>query len=274
MTPRSAAGETHSPLTVRWPLVVLTSAWLASPRECAAQTVTDALSTPTSAELSALRATVDDRDRDRLRALRQRRRWFIEAGAALLDEASTRDGDAVVTRGPSLNALVAMGLRFGVGDLVELHARVEIAGPMPITRLPDALSAMAAAQRCDGSRSFELPPGLGGIFTAELGARLRLLSLRSPFYVGVGVRAGLQVGAGTGTGLVRCVGRDGVERSRVSMELDEGASIPLLGGQLETGFRFGDREEFDLSLRMLASLVNVESPGPSGAQLSFSWYFW
>lgn len=103
---------------------------------------------------------------------------------------------------------------------------------------------------------------------------MRLLSLRSPFYVGLGVRAGLQIGAGTGTGVVRCIGRDGRENSRVSMDLSGGAMIPLLGGELETGFRFGDREEFDLSLRLLASLVNVESPGPSGAQLTLSWYFW
>lgn len=257
---------------MRWPAVVAAIALLPA-RECAAQTVADALTTPTARELAALRATVDRSERDRLRALR-RRRWFVEAGVALLDEASARDGDALVTRGASLNALVAMGVRLGVGDLVELHGRVEIAGPIPITRLPDALSAMAAARPCDGSRSFELPAGLGGAFTLELGARLRLLSIRSPFYVGFGVRAGLQVGAGTGEGVVRCVGRDGVERSRVSLALTEGAAVPTLGGQLETGFRFGDREEFDLSLRMLASLVNVESAGPSGAQLTFSWYFW
>lgn len=257
---------------MRWPVVVAAIA-LFPARECVAQTVTDALTTPTARELAALRASVDQGERDRLRALR-RRRWFVEAGAALLDEASVRDADALVTRGASLNALVAMGVRLGVGDLLELHGRVEIAGPIPITRLPDALSAMAAAQRCDGSRSFELPAGLGGAFTLELGARLRLLSIRSPFYVGFGVRAGLQVGAGTGEGVVRCVGRDGVERSRVSLLLTEGAAVPTLGGQLETGFRFGDREEFDLSLRMLASLVNVESAGPSGAQLTFSWYFW
>lgn len=243
--------------------------------ECAyAQTITDALTTPTHTELSTLRRTVDASRTAETRALRHRLRWFVEAGGALLDEATTRDGDALVTRGPSLNALVALGLRVGIGDLVEVHSRVEITGPMPITRLPDALTALASATRCDGSRSFELPAGLGGMFTAEAGVRMRLLSLRSPFYVGLGVRAGLQIGAGTGTGVVRCIGRDGRENSRVSMDLSGGAMIPLLGGELETGFRFGDREEFDLSLRLLASLVNVESPGPSGAQLTLSWYFW
>jgi hypothetical protein len=213
-------------------------------------------------------------DLRRLDALRAaRRRWIpaIEGGIAALSEVDRRSDGASVAWLPALTLSLGVDARRAVSDLLEVHGRLEFLGPQAMSVVPRALSEQVAPLACAGSRTFEPITGWGAHAGLSFGLRARVFSLRSPFYVGVAMRVALWAGAASGAASAACVAADRSVRAlgRASASVD--AALLDLGGSLETGFRFGAREEGALSLRLLAGGVGAGDPAVRGALLTFAW---
>ncbi len=211
------------------------------------------------------------RDDSALRALRARWRPSVELGVAALGDVGRTTADGVVDWPSALTLSLGVDARRAVGDLLEIHARLEFVGPQQVTLVPQALSDRVAPLACAGTRAFDPLSGWGVHAGLSVGVRARVFSLRSPFFVGLALRTTVWIGSVGGESVASCVSGGGASRVLDRVEASVVSSIAELGGTLETGFRFGAREEVALSLRLLAGGVGVGDPAVRGAVLSFGW---
>jgi hypothetical protein len=232
----------------------------------AAQTFVDLPASAVAASLAAAR-----RDDEAVRAPRLRWRPAVEGGVAVLADFHRATDDGVVAWLPALTLALAVDARRAVGDLLEVHGRLEFFGPQTMTVVPRALSDRVASQACAGSRGFDPLPGWGFHAGLSFGVRSRVFSLRSPFYVGLAMRIGLWFGDASGEATATCVAADRSVRVLARETAELTATLVDLGGALETGFRFGAREEAALSLRLVAGGVGAGDPAVRGAAFSFAW---
>lgn len=218
-------------------------------------------------------APTDTRRRgdEALRALRRRWRPSIEAGVAVLADAGTTDAAGVIAWPPALTFALGVDLRRGLSDLLELHGRLELFGPQTMTVVPAGQSARVAPMACAGSRSFAPLTGWGLHAGLSVGLRARVFALRSPFFVGLAMRVGLWAGGASGEATATCLTTLGETRLLDREQGSVGASLLDLGGALETGFRFGAREEGTLSLRLIAGGIGAGDPAVRGAVFTFGW---
>ena len=211
------------------------------------------------------------RDDEAVRAPRLRWRPEIEAGAAALAGVGRTSDAGVMTWSPALTLAVGLDVRRAISDLLEIHARLEFIGPQVMTAVPRALSERVAGLACAGSRSFDPLSGWGARADLSFGVRARAFSLRSPFYVGLAIGMAVWGGSASGESAAYCVSADHGVRTLGREATTVGATLVDLGGTLETGFRFGAREEAVLSLRLLAGGVGAGEPAVRGAVLTFGW---
>lgn len=211
------------------------------------------------------------REDDAVRAPRLRWRPSVEGGVAVLSDVGRVTDDGVVAWSPALTLAVGVDLRRAVSDLLEVHGRLEFQGPQVMTAVPRTLSERVAPMACAGSRSFDPLTGWGAHAGLSFGVRARVFSLRSPFFVGLSMRVGLWAGSASGTSVASCGAADGSLRTLGREDASVGATLVDLGGALETGFRFGAREEAGLSLRLLAGGVGFGEPAVRGAAITFGW---
>ncbi len=211
------------------------------------------------------------RDDAALRSLRARWRPSIELGPAVLGNVGRTTADGVVDWPSALTLSLGVDARRAVGDLLEIHARLEFVGPQRVTVVPQSLSERVAPLACAGTRAFDPLTGWGVHAGLSVGLRARVFSLRSPFYVGLALRTTVWIGSVGGEAVASCLSGGGSARVLDRVEASLVSSIAELGGTLETGFRFGAREEMALSLRLLAGGVGVGDPAVRGAVLSFGW---
>ena len=211
------------------------------------------------------------REDEVLRAPRLRWRPAIEGGVGVLSEVGHRTDAGVLAWSAALTLALGVDLRRAVSDRLEVHGRLEFQGPQVMTAVPRALSDRVASMACAGSRSFESLTGWGAHAGLSFGVRARVFSLRSPFYVGIAMRVGVWAGSASGTAVASCVGADHGARTLDRETASVGGALVDLGGALETGFRFGAREEAAFSLRLQAGGVGFGEPAVRGAALSFAW---
>lgn len=211
------------------------------------------------------------REDDAVRAPRARWRPAIEGGIVVLSGLARTSSEGVADWSSALTLAVGLDTRRAIGDLLEVHGRLEFLGPQVMTAVPRALSEGVMGMACAGSRSFDPLPGWGAQAGLSFGLRARVFSLRSPFYVGLAMRVGLWIGSASGESVAYCVSADRSVRALGREAASVGSTFLDLGGALETGFRFGAREEGALSLRLLAGGVGVGEPAVRGALLSFGW---
>jgi hypothetical protein len=211
------------------------------------------------------------REEDALRAPRARWRPAIEGGVAVLSGLGRANNEGLVDWSPALTLALGLDARRAIGDLLEIHGRLEFLGPQVMTVVPRALSERVAGMACAGSRAFGALPGWGAQAGLSFGVRTRVFSLRSPFYVGLAMRVGLWAGSASGESVAYCVNADHSVRTLGREEASVGSTLIDLGGTLETGFRFGAREEGVLSLRLLAGGVGLGDPAVRGALLTLGW---
>lgn len=213
------------------------------------------------------------REDARLRDLRARWRPALEGGVSVLGDVQQATSDGVVEWPAALTFALGVDARRAVSDLLEIHGRLEFVGPQQVTVVPRALSERVAPLACAGTRVFDPLVGWGAHGGLSVGLRARVFSLRSPFYVGLAIRSTVWVGSASGDALASCRAADGSVRLLDRESASVTSTIVELGGSLETGFRFGAREEFGLALRLLAGGVGVGDPAVRGASLSFGWSF-
>lgn len=211
------------------------------------------------------------REDDALRGLRARWRPSVELGAAVLGDVGRATADGVVDWPSALTLSLGVDARRAVSDLLEIHGRLEFVGPQRVAVVPRALSEAVAPLACAGTRAFSPLSGFGAHAGVSVGLRARVFSLRSPFYVGLALRAAVWLGGASGEAVATCVASDGSGRVLDRASGSVTSSFVELGGALETGFRFGAREQFGLSLRLIAGGVGVGDPAVRGAVLSFGW---
>ena len=233
----------------------------------AAQTFVDL---PPSAPVAPSAAAIR-REEARLRAPRARWRPSVEGGVAVLSGLDRAGEEGVVEWASALTLAIGLDARRAIGDLLEVHGRLEFLGPQVMTLVPRALSERVAGMACAGSRAFDPLPGWGAQAGLSFGVRARVFSLRSPFYVGLAMRMGLWVGSASGESVAYCVNADHSVRTLGREQTSASSTLIDLGGTLETGFRFGALEEGVLSLRLLAGGVGVGEPAVRGALLTFGW---
>lgn len=251
---------------------VATAAALLAAETALAQTLGDERAPPPDArELDAVEREVAERDVAALYAARRRVRPYVELGPAVLrarDDA--RDG-LLLRRDPAVAAALAVGVRWGFAPAFEVHGRFEVVGPLRLGALDDAASARAAMAPCAGSLRFDFVDAAGALLTLEAGARARVFNARSPFYVGLAARLGAQVTGGEGPYAIRCVDASGAERSRVAGSASAGSFTLDVGAALETGYRFGEGERWDVGLRLLVHRIGTGDAGVAGAQVALGW---
>lgn len=233
----------------------------------AAQTFVDL---PPTASVAPSPASIR-REEEAIRAPRARWRPAVEGGVAVLSGFNRAGDVGVVDWSPAITLAVGLDARRAIGDLLEIHGRLEFLGPQVMTVVPRALSERVAGMACAGSRAFDGLPGWGAQAGLSFGVRARVFSLRSPFYVGLAMRVGLWAGSASGESVAYCVNADHSVRTLGREQTSAASSLLDLGGTLETGFRFGAREEGVLSLRLLAGDVGVGDPAVRGALLTFGW---
>jgi len=251
---------------------VFTSAALLATAAASAQTLGDARApAPDEAELAAIDRAWAERESARLFALRRRVRPYVELGPAVLRARDDLTDGLALRREPALAAAVSLGARYAFAPAFEVHARLEVIGPFGVGAIDEGAFARAAMTPCEGSLHFDYAPGTGLLLSLEAGLRVRVLSSRSPFYVGLGARAGVQTSFGEGPYAVRCVDVAGRERSRVTGSTSAAALALDLGAALETGYRFGDEERWDVGLRLLMQGIGTDAMGVAGALVALGW---
>jgi hypothetical protein len=251
---------------------VATAAALLLPAAALGQTLGDERAVaPDEAELAAIERAWDARESARLAALRRRVRPYVELGPSVLRARDDRSDGLFLRRDAAAAVSLALGVRYGFAPAFEVHGRMEAVGPLAVGAIDDAASARAATAPCAGTLRFDFVSAAGALLTLEAGVRARVFNARSPFYVGVGARLGAQVTGGDGPYAIRCVDAAGVERSRVSGAADAGSLALDVGAALETGYRFGDGERWDVGLRLLVHRIGTDAAGVAGAQVALGW---
>ena len=254
------------------PRTVFTSAALLASAAASAQTLGDARApVPDEAELAAIDRAWAERESARLFALRRRVRPYVELGPAVLRARDDLTDGLALRREPALAAAVSLGARYAFAPAFEVHARLEAIGPFAVGAIDEGAFARAAMSPCEGSLHFDYAAGTGLLLSVEVGLRVRGLSSRSPFYVGLGARPGVQTSFGDGPYAVRCVDAAGRERSRVTGSTSVAAFALDLGAALETGYRFGDEERWDVGLRLLMQGIGTDAMGVAGAIVALGW---
>lgn len=251
---------------------VFTSAAVLVTAAASAQTLGDErVPVPDEAELAAIDRAVAERESARLFGLRHRLRPYVELGAAVLRAREDVANGLGLRREPAPAVAVALGVRYGLASLFELHGRVEAIGPFGVGAIDEGAFARTAMTPCEGALHYDYAPGTGLLLSLEVGARARVFTSRSPFYVGVGARLGMQSSFGEGGYAIRCVDAAGAERSRVTGRTPIAAQALDLGAVLETGYRFGEDERWDVGLRLLVQRIGDEGMGVAGAQVALGW---
>ncbi len=245
---------------------------LAGPATARGQTLGDERAPPPdAAELDAIEREVAAGEVARRFAVRRRLRPYFEVGPAVLrgrDE--LRDG-LLLRREATVAPAFAAGVRWGFAPAFEVHGRLEVMAPFTVGALDAGASVRAAMAPCVGSLRFDLAAVTGALLTLEAGARARVFDARSPFYVGLAARLGAQVTTGRGDYAIRCVDAAGTERGRVSGSTPAGSLTLDVGAALETGYRFGAGEPWDLGLRLLFHRIGSSDAGVAGAQVALGW---
>jgi len=254
------------------PRTVFTSAALLATAAASAQTLGDERAlAPDAAELAALDGFWAERESARLFALRHRIRPYIELGSAFLRARDDLTDGLARRREPTPAAAVSFGARYAFAPAFELHTRLEVIGPFAVGAIDEGAFARTAVTPCEGSLHFDYAAGTGLLLSLEAGVRARVLSSRSPFYVGLGARAGVPTSFGDGPYAIRCVDAAGRERSRVTGSTSVAALALDLGAVLETGYRFGDEERWDVGLRLIMQGIGTDGMGVAGALVALGW---
>jgi hypothetical protein len=248
------------------------SAWCLCPRGARAQTLGDDLApAPDAAEREAIERAWRAAEIERRFAVRHRLRLTLEVGGAVTLFREHQSDALLLRREPSLAAMVSAGARYGVTPSFEVHGRAEIVGPLSVGVIDAGAYPRVAMTSCEGQRRFELASAAGATVTLDAGFRARVFSALSPFYVGASVRLASQFSSGGGTWSARCVDDRGATLSRVSGEVDGSAAVFDVGAALETGFRFGEREAWDVGIRMTVQALGTNDAGVGGAQFFLGW---
>lgn len=251
--------------------LALSALCLAS-RPASAQTLGDERAPPPdAAELEAIERAWRAAETERRFALRHHVRLTLEVGGAVTLFREFESDGLLLRREPSLAAMISAGARYGVTPAFEVHGRAEITGPLSVTAIDASAYPRVAMTSCAGQRTFELASATGAAITLDAGFRVRVLNALSPFYVGASVRLSNQFSAGGGTWSARCVDDRGATLSRVSGEVDASALRLDVGAALETGFRFGVREAWDLGIRMTVQALGTNDASVGGAQFFVGW---
>ena len=242
------------------------------PRSARAQPWSSPALSPSVASLTALEHDVAARAHLEAAARRSHLRPFVSLGVAVHRAATRSDAGLTLERQPGAAPQLALGLRRGLGALLEGDLLREIAAPIAVTAFPAALAAAAAMQPCDGTRRFELPAGSALDVALAATLRARLVRPSSPFYVGLGVRLSAAVVDARGVATARCIGPV-PEPPPPQAEVDRIAWTTRVDAAVETGFRFGDREAWDVGLRMLVTDLGRNDTRVGGAQWFVAWHF-
>lgn len=228
---------------------------------------------PDEREVEAITRAWRERETQRLHAVRHRIWGVVDVGVAVLRYREYVTDTLTLRREDALAPTLALGARYGITPAFELFGRVEVTAPVRVGVIDNTAFTRASATACDGTRRFELAPATAALATLELGFRTRVLTSLSPFFVGVGLRLGVQVSSGSGAWAIQCVDDRGRDTSRIAGESSGEALRMDLGAVLETGYRFGDDERWQLGLRMLVQALGTNDAGLGGAQLALGWAF-
>lgn len=228
---------------------------------------------PDEGEVEAITAAWRARETQRLHALRHRVWGVFEVGVSVLRYREFVTDTLTLRRDDALAPTLAAGARYGVTPAFELQGRVELTGPVAVGAIDNVAFERAAATACDGTRRYELAHAGALVAALEIGFRARVLTSLSPFFVGVALRAAAQASFGGGAWAIQCVDARGRGLSRITGDTSGEALRVDLGGVLETGYRFGDDERWQLGLRMLIHALGTNDAGVGGAQLSLGWAF-
>jgi|JI10StandDraft_1071094.scaffolds.fasta_scaffold26822_6 hypothetical protein len=215
--------------------LTLTLATLLRAVACEAQTLPPPRP-PSAEELARIDEEVGRAPR---RDLSHRFAWraFVElGGGAQIHDGSFSAGDFNLSAGSvSPNVFVGAGVRRAVINAIDLQARAVFeSGGTATTHQPPGTRPSCYTESDNGHFN---------LFAAELGARLRPSSTGG-IYLGVQARLGVIV-AGWPDGLLEC------HEIRERRPFAGGTlAVPIVGGVVEFGGRFGHREMFDLGVRV------------------------
>ncbi len=227
---------------------------------------------PDAAELEAIERAWRDRERERLFALRHRVRLTVEAGGAVALYREHITDALTLRREAALAPMLAVGARYGVIPSFEVQARVELVAPLPLGVIDNGAFTRAAMTSCDGARAFDLAQTMAAVLTLDAGFRVRVFSSLSPFYVGASMRVSGQFsGGGDGAWAVRCVDERGATTAQLRGAVDRSTASLDVGAALETGYRFGARESWDVGLRLTVQALGTNEAGVAGAQFYVGW---
>lgn len=215
-------------------------------REAAAQ----APVAPTAAEFAAIRAAVEAREIDAAMALRSRWRLGLGLGLVATTSFDARESIGELRFEGGFSGAIFAALTRGITEVFDVAGRLEVAAPQEASVLPAEAAMAVAGVPCTGSRRFERPRGAGALGALDVGLRARLFDARSPFFVGIAMRAAVRWNDVAGAWSVWCEGADGT-RARLAGGEVRGAPPRMdLGASLETGYRFGARASWEVGLRL------------------------
>lgn len=250
----------------------LVAACLAASPACAQTLGDDRVLAPDTAELEAIERAWRARESERLFALRHRVRLTLEAGGAVALYREHVTDALTLRREAALAPMLAVGARYGIIPSFEVQARVELVAPLPLGVIDNGAFTRAAMKSCDGARAFDLAQTLAAMLTLDAGFRVRVFSSLSPFYVGASMRlSGQFSGGGDGAWAVRCVDARGATTSQIRGSVDRSTASLDVGASLETGYRFGERESWDVGLRLTVQALGTNEAGVAGAQFYVGW---
>ncbi|MEZ4394050.1 MAG: hypothetical protein R3A48_23495 [Polyangiales bacterium] len=251
------------------------------PRTVVAATLAALLPAPALAQppapdedLEALRAVVHARQV--AEAMAQRRRWRLSLGLGVAANTPFEviQPERQVRFDGGFSGVFSANVTRGFTELFDLYARLEVSLPLQGTSIPTSIRDAVAEQPCAGSRRFELPLGLGGLGTLELGLRVRALDARSRFFVGLGVRVAARWAEASGAWSVHCEALDGSRALLGAGELRESPVVTDLGASLETGYQFGASRAWEVGLRLsLGGIADGDITARTG-QWYIAWSPW
>ncbi len=227
---------------------------------------------PSEAELRAIGASVSARARREVTAQRARMRPFVELGVSVWRGSTWPSGSVTLERQPGAAPMLALGVRRGLGPLLELDLRLETVAPVAVTAFPASLAQAAAAQPCPGSRRFDLPAASALDVAVGATLRARLFRATSAFYVGLGLRLASTYADARGPALARCDGASPAPPPAESA-VTETSWAARADASVETGYRFGDHASWDVGLRMVVNAVGTNNTRIGGAQWFVAWHF-
>lgn len=227
---------------------------------------------PSEAELRTIGDDVSARARREATSQRARVRPFVELGVSVWRGSTWPSGSVTLERQPGAAPMLALGLRRGLGPVVELDLRLEAVAPVAVAAFPAPLAQAAAAQPCAGSRRFDLPAASALDVALAAAVRARLFRATSAFYVGLGLRLAGTYADARGPAVARCEGASPAPPPAQAEVTDTSWAVRADAG-LETGYRFGDHEAWDVGLRMVVSAVGTNNTRVGGAQWFVAWHF-